>query len=200
MMLVVVALLFGLVVPLVRGADQASKTQTASDSAALAGAKAVREKVLGTLDDGDLSVLTGGLGGSLGGDAAGSYAYRNGASLRSYRYDAWADEVVVEVRHRDPGIEGVDPAERPARASVGVAFGRCSLSTIETTPTPPPTPEPTSTDEPTATPEPTTPPPPTYEHSLTCPGVHLTGYDSKRELARAAADALRGRLEPRLVR
>ena len=58
-MVLVLAMLFMFVLPVTRGADQTSRSQTATDSAALAGAEAIREDVLARLAVGDLGILAG---------------------------------------------------------------------------------------------------------------------------------------------
>ena len=204
-MVLVLAMLFMFVLPVTRGADQASRSQTAADSAALAGAEAIREDVLARLAVGDLGILAGPWA-SRGGAAATSYASRNDADLVAYTYDAWADEVRVQVRFDEPGVAGTQRVERTAVARVGLALGRCTRTTEEVEPEPTPTPTPTPTEDddddpdPTPTP-PTPPPPPTYEHGLECPGgLSLSGYEDLDDLAAAALGWLTGRLEPRLVR
>lgn len=201
-MVLVLSVLLMFVLPITRGADQASRSQTAADSAALAGADAVRTEVLARLATGDLGVLLGPWA-SRGSGAATSYADRNGASVVEYAYDAWADEVRVRVRFDEPGVEGTQRVERRAVARVGIALGRCVRSTEEIEPEPEPTPTPTPTDddaEPAPTPSPE-PPDPTYAYGLTCPGgLDLVGYDDLDDLASAALSWLSGRLEPRLVR
>lgn len=144
-MVLVLSLLFMLILPLTRGADQASQSQNAADAAALAGAKEIKRTVLDGLASGNLLVLTGPWA-SRGSTEASNYATRNGASLIQYSYDAYTDEVRAHIRFDTAGVEGTARVERPAVAELGVALMQCEITTDELEPEPEPEPSPTETE------------------------------------------------------
>ncbi|MFS0701353.1 hypothetical protein AB6N24_15390 [Cellulomonas sp. 179-A 4D5 NHS] len=215
----VVALLFLAVLPLLVGTDQKSRTQTAADAAALAGAEAVREHALAHL--GDVIRPVGGvsfadlLGPSRGLGQAQVYAARNDATVGEYRYDPFADEVRVVTRSTQaPPRSGGEPAsidrtQAGATAEVGVDLAECVFSVSQKlvghepvpTPEPPPPGAPEPTPSPTPTPTPT--PVPIYddEYRFSCPG--LRAVPASLDLAAVLGDAraaLDDALKPKLVR
>lgn len=214
----VVALLFLAVLPLLRGTDQAGRTQTSADAAALAGAEAVREHALANL--GSVIVLTGSvsfadlLGPSRGLGEATVYASRNDASVAQYRYDPLADEVYVKTASNDAPprsgdhAPGVTRTESEATAELGVPLARCTFDVTRVItgyePPPTPTPEPTPTDPaaPTPTPTPTPTPVPIYgnEFRFRCPGYDSGASESLADVLDDARDWLDDALEPSLVR
>ncbi|WP_159066846.1 hypothetical protein [Cellulomonas timonensis] len=206
----VVALLFLAVLPLLQGTDQAGRTQTAADAAALAGAEEVRKVALDHVGDVVLGATTYGslLGPARGHTQASDYATRNGGELVGYAQDPWRDEVEVRTWLREQMPDG-QRAERDAVAALGVALARCAGDSrdvvvgYEPVPTPEPTdpeatPDPDDPDEPEEEPEPV--PIIESEHRFTCPG-----YDSGWTRPRAALEGpvrswLTSALEPHLVR
>ncbi len=206
----VVALLFVAVLPLLQGTEQAGRTQTSADAAALAGAQEVRRVALDHVGDVVLGLTTYGalLGPARGHTQAADYAGRNGAELAGYAQDPWRDEVEVRTRLREQMPDG-QRAERDATASLGVALARCAGDSrdvvvgYEPVPEPEPadpdtTPDPDAPDEPEEEPEPV--PIIETEYRFTCPG-----YDSGWTRPRAALEGpvrswLTGALEPHLVR
>lgn len=206
----VVALLFVAVLPLLQGTEQAGRTQTSADAAALAGAQEVRRVALDHVGDVVLGLTTYGalLGPARGHTQAADYAGRNGAELAGYAQDPWRDEVEVRTRLREQMPDG-QRAERDATASLGVALARCAGDSrdvvvgYEPVPEPEPadpdtTPDPDAPDEPEEEPEPV--PIIETEYRFTCPG-----YDSEWTRPRAALEGpvrswLTGALEPHLVR
>lgn len=212
----VVALLFLAVLPLLVGTDQKSRTQTAADAAALAGAESIRELVLDDL--GDVIRPGGGvsfaelLRGSPGLGQAQFYAGRNDATVGDYQYDPYADEIRVVTRStqappRSGGEPaGIDRTEAVATAEVGVELAECVFSVsqkeVEPVPAPeppPPAPEPTASPTPTPTPTPV----PVYvdEYRFSCPG--LGSVPASLDLGDVLDDAralLDDALKPRLVR
>ena len=144
--LLVITVLFVFVLPLLRGADQASRSQNAADAAAIAGGKQVRELVLNRLAAGDLSVLSGPWG-SAGSSDASIYAGRNDATLIRYSFDAVRDEVRAEIRFNKVPADGVARAERSAAVELGLALGRCTVSRDEIEPEPEPSPTESDDDE-----------------------------------------------------
>lgn len=206
-----IGLLLVAVIPLLAGTEQAGRTQTAADAAALAGARDVRDLVL---DDLDRVISDGGigigelLGPSRGLSAASAYASRNDADLIAYRYDALGDEVRVETRLREVAPNG-DRARQEATAALGVELGRCGFDRDQVIvgyePPPTPTPTPTPTPSPTPTPPPTPEPPPEpvpiygWEYRFRCPGYDSGAHLDVLDVLSGARAWLDSALEPRLV-
>jgi len=206
----VVALAFLGVVPLLSGTEQAGRTQTATDAAALAGAGEVRRVALDSVGAVVMGETTFAalLGPARGHGQAADYASRNGAELVRYAQDPWRDEVRARTSLREQMPDG-QRAERDGVAELGVALARCAVDSRDVVvgyePVPEPEPEPSDGDtEPGAPPEPVEEPEPTpiieTDYRFTCPG-----YDSGWTRPRAALEGpvrswLTGALEPRLVR
>ena len=114
----VLILSFGLVVNyrLSRGTDQAGQLQSAADSAALAGAEAVRSNSWGAF----VSALAAGknLDTGLGQDAAIDVAQRNAAKVLTYQYRPETGIVSVTVQSAKV-LESGHTEERTAYAQVG---------------------------------------------------------------------------------
>ncbi len=117
---------------LARGTGEKSKAQSAADAAALAGAKAIRDKYL------DVPGLVGDLRGmdaadnlfsgffcALGGSDAQSYAGQNEAHVLTYCYDAGDDRVRVRVEMNDPVSSRNAAAQADSKASVGFRPPSC---------------------------------------------------------------------------
>lgn len=165
--LVAVAL-FGLVA-LARGADERTKSQSAADAAALAGADALNDLLPGLFAQiGSKHGWRDVFGCGLGRGAAADFASRNDATLTDYCFDVGDDEVRVRVRMNDPVTDDVGPATAKATARTGLDLGHCDWDDEE-----PPTPSTTSpSTTPTSSPSPTTTePPPDYGTTLRCHGV-----------------------------
>ncbi|MGN8246575.1 hypothetical protein ACTHAM_000239 [Cellulomonas soli] len=221
----VASLLLLAVVPLLMGTEQAGRSQTASDAAALAGAVGARDRAVVELA-GAVPALRpaalAGLGGSwrfgtAAGGASGladaaAFAVRNDAVVEEYRHDGTRDRVTVRTRATQPGPEET-VVRSSASASLGVELSSCLVTAdrsitgwTEPPPSPPPAPEPTPapTPSPTPTPTPTFVPEPVYgpwSYAMTCDGddgfsVSGPTITAVVDQGRAALDALQPRLVP----
>lgn len=220
----VISLLLLAVVPLLMGTEQAGRSQTASDAAALAGAVGARDRAVvelaeavPTLSPAALSGLSASwrfgaaAGGASGLTDATTFAARNDAVVEEYRHDGTRDRVTVGTRATRPGPEGTD-VRSEASASLGVELASCVVRagrsiTGWTEPPPPPSPpapEPTPTPTPTPSPTPTFVPEPVYgpwSYTMSCDGddgfsVSGSTVTSVVDQGRAALDALQPRLVP----
>jgi len=216
----VLVVVFAAVLPLLRGTEQAGRTQTSADAAALAGAEAVRQ---GVLDD--LAALTvWGIVGShptygewspgtalpvmIGYGAAREYAQDNGAhvSAGDYRYDPIDGTVRVRSRLQEQAPGGGRTTSE-ATASTGLRISECRLTAARDalpppTPSPTPTPSPSASPSPTPSPTPTEPPAPTYtdwEFVFSCPGEGSVSGSSLGAVLADARDMIDEAMEPRLV-
>lgn len=173
------AVVFMFVLPLLSGTEQTSRTQTAADAAALAGAdemwrsmpsvsfSAPAEGASETVD-----LLRPSAAARV---AATTYARRNGAEVLAVTLTA-DGEVKVRVELDEPGAAGTEPVRRRATARTALAPA-CVITAeageVEETPEPEPEPPADPDDEPTDPPPPPPPPPdPPTEYSLSCsPGA-----------------------------
>lgn len=217
-LLVVAGVIVGLVIftfmvlPIATATDAKSRSRTAADAAALAGA----EGVVGDLE----SILTSGnwsgggwdasqLGGS-GFLAAQQYVRHNDADARIVYYDSDLDGLTwfVEVEIESPPVKaGTEPVRSFARAEVGLPD--CEINVDDPPPTPEPTPEPPPAEgeepppetepQPEPEPEPTAPP----GRTITCDGKSWrdepTVEDPDYDLPGGLISALLDDLKPRLV-
>lgn len=139
--LAMLATTFFIMIPYGAATDAKSRSRTAADAAALAGADAVREW---WVDDATMP----GIGrlpywtpvprppsGGEGRASAEDYASRNGASLTEYTV-VLPDEVRVEVRNDDVAYGAADRARSEATAEMDVDFGACVW--VGPPPVPPP--------------------------------------------------------------
>lgn len=193
------------VLPLMSASDQGTRTSTAAQAAALAGAGDLRDDVLA----GTPSAVAGGitwvslLGASHGSGAAASLAADNDSTLIDYAFSRSTGIVKATTRLDEaaPGVDGAGTghATSEASAALGVALGSCAVGTRTvvtgySTPTPTPSPDPDD-------PEPTPTPVPVYgtEYRFTCPGYSTGWSASATSVSNAAVHWLSSHLEPSLV-
>lgn len=168
LMLGVLALVFAIALTMVGtiAGDERSGAQHAADAAALAGAQGVVDDLPTSLSPGftvpnEIPLLLG--GGTCvqtGLLDATQLAAANGATLTSYCYNVYRDEVTVDVRMNSTQVDG-PPTRAGAEAASTFEASSCSLdpSFEAPTPSPSPTPSPTASDD-DDEPEPPPPPPP----------------------------------------
>jgi hypothetical protein len=216
-LVVVVAVAFVAVLPLLRGTEQGGRARTVADAAALAGAERIREQFLEELADASLRSVTGGddLSGkwwptrsprpSLGYAAANDYAHKNGGQVLPtwYAYDVRGGVVTVRARLTEPAPGG-GRTESSARAHLGIDLSTCWVSADreEIEPEPEPTPDPSPSGSPTPTPTPTAPPPPEYTdwgYAFGCDGIRQVSGDDLDDVLAVARDRVEDAATPRLV-
>lgn len=197
------------VLPLGAASNEKGQSQTAADAAALAGAEAVRDRLVegigrvnGIGPSGVPSVvetLNDVFSCGFGRDQAAALASRNGADLVSY---SWCGDR-VDAAVQNVRSSGGAPARSRAAADLGIRLDECRLDGLPE-PHPDPTPTPTVSEDP-EDPPPSSPPPeppPDLDLELRCGDlavdVRLLGATGVLEL-RADLARLRDRLEPRLV-
>lgn len=193
------AFVFIAVLPLLKGTDQAARTQTAADAAALAGAEDARDKILNNLwtisSTGSLASLLNTQDGRI---PASEYAQRNGAALQTYQLATATGKVNVQVRHFQKTHASGGHIKTAAEATLGVPLAHCKFGEEELPPEPVPPPEPdpdTEGDDDEEQPEPE----PEFSYSFTCPGMAAyTDYDDFNELVQDVRHALEPRLKPAL--
>lgn len=222
----VVAILLVALIPLLSGTEQKSRSQTAADAAALAGAKDSRDYYLDILESVDIDDIHVSGSNPLRGTwtpevlpqpargygEASEYAVRNGGSLvpGNYSFDSHSGEVDVRLELRQ-GAPGGGNMQAAARAEVGATLSGCVLvaerrerPTPSPTPTPTPTPSATPTPSPTPTPTPPPPGPPTYFDwewfRLSCDAIGTLDDHDLDDLIDGAVDEFEREMKPRLVR
>jgi hypothetical protein len=189
--LALIAIGFGVMLPIGSAVNQKSGAQNAADAAALAGADNVIQHVIediATLPDGPFqpSAFFCGLGAA----DAGRLAQSNGAHVTSYCYDWRSDQATVEVE-ANKALSGGQHSKARAVAETGVPWDACHFTGVPTS-----TPTPTPTTKPTPTPTSTEPPEPV---ALVCGGTTIA-YDRKDgHLVVHDLAALRNVLKARLV-
>lgn len=154
------------VVALSRGADERTKSQSAADAAALAGANSLADVIpnlIGLIHS--RRDLDDAFGCGLGRAAAEDFASRNGATLTSYCFDARADQVRVSIRMNEKVTDDVGPATAKAVASPELGLDDCDWTDHE--PPPPTTPSSTTTTSPSPTSSTPTTPPPAQDYTTT---------------------------------
>lgn len=149
-------------------AEETSAATHAADAAALGGAQGVLDDLPDDLAPGftRASQITELIGGgscvAAGRGKAAELAGANDASLTSYCYNVFSDEVTVSVRMNSTSVDGpIATARATAESTFAPDDCRINPNFVRPTqePAPPPPPPPPSPD-PDATPEPTPPPPP----------------------------------------
>lgn len=218
----VLAVVFVALLPLLRGTEQAARTQTSADAAALAGAEDVRQGVLDDLAEVTLWTVVGshptygewtpgaGLPVMIGYGAAHEYARDNGAQVApsDYHYEPLDGTVWVRSRLQEQAPGG-GRAMSEATASTGLQVSDCRLTASRSelpppSPSPSPTPTPTASPSPTPspTPTPTEPPAPIYtewEFVFSCPGEGSVSGSSLSTVLAGARGIVDDAMEPRLV-
>lgn len=112
--------------------NESSKAQHAADAAALGGARGVLDDLPDDLALGFLapSAIPGMVGGGTclqnGRGKASELATANGASVTSYCYNVWADEVSVSVRMSSTAVSG-EPTTAKAEAETTFTADQCRL-------------------------------------------------------------------------
>jgi hypothetical protein len=144
MMIVSIAVVAVVVLGVLRlggAVDARGQSQTAADAAALAGAGAVRDELVGILTGlPSKHAFFNALGCGLGHSDASSFAARNDARVVRYCYHPAADEIRVTVENRRAGEAG--PARSCATAALGLPLGACRFEDEER-----PTPSPRHTED-----------------------------------------------------
>lgn len=116
------------VIPLGQATDESGQAGNAADASALAGATAIRERLLDELTNlrfDDRSGLFGTLTCGLGRGGAEDYAARNGAAVTSYCYYPAQDRVEVTVRMLDSAVGKGRTATAGSAAPLGISPARC---------------------------------------------------------------------------
>ena len=133
----------------VAGGERAG-ARHAADAAALAGAQAVLDELPDQLSPGFLTaediptLLGGGVCLQTGRIDADRLAAANGATLTSYCYDVFRDEISTGVRMNS--TQGTSPSTADATAATTFDASRCALDDGFAPPTPTPAPPPTDDD------------------------------------------------------
>lgn len=133
------------VIPLGQATDEASQAENAADAAVLAGATAIRDRLLDELTNLRFDTRSGLLGGltcGLGRGAAEDYAARNEAAVTSYCYYPARDRVEVSVRMLASSVGQGRTATAAAAASLGLTPTTCSFDDDPLPPPPSPPPPP----------------------------------------------------------
>jgi len=195
-----IAFVFVAVLLLLKGTDQAARTQTAVDAAALAGAQDVRKKILNDLwtidSQASLASLLNYHDGRI---AASQYAQRNGAELRSYEVEPLSGVIHVEVAHSKKTRAGGGQVKSVAEANLGLSLTHCKFGEEEMPPepTPPSEHDPDTEDDDDEAPEPE----PEFSYSFVCPGMpSFSDYDEFEDLVQDVRQALEPRLKPALTK
>ena len=173
MVLAVLALcaVIGVTARFAAAGDERSSAQHAADAAALAGAQAILDDLPDKLSPGFLvpsdiaTLIGGGVCVPTGSIEASTLAAQNGATVTSYCYNVFADEVSVSVR-MNASSDG-PPARAEAVAATTFDASSCSLADDFEAPTPPPSPPPAD-DEDDDDPPPPPPPPSSVDTFLDC--------------------------------
>ena len=145
--------------------DESSSAQHAADAAALAGAQGVVDDLPVSLAPGfvlpsDIPLLLG--GGTCvqtGRLDATQLAAANGATLTTYCYNVYRDQVTVDVRMNGTAVDG-PPTKAGAEAASTFEASSCSLDPSFEAPTPSPSPSPSPSDDDDDEDDPPPPPPP----------------------------------------
>lgn len=181
------------IIPLGRATDEASRSKTAADAAALAGAEHVAAVLFQALDSATLANrgrIFSELRCSLGRAPAADFATRNAARLTRYCYRPGRDRIEVHAERLDPGVGDAGPADAGSVASVGMALAHCRWEDDELPP-PPTTLLPPAPDPPPVLPAATT---------LRCDALTLRfRIDTEGTLILASPSSIRSRLRARLV-
>lgn len=145
--------------------DEGSSAQHAADAAALAGAQGVLDDVPDSVRPGFTvaaeipELLGGGTCLQTGRSDAADLAAANTATLTSYCYNVFRDQVKVSVRMNDDPVSGTQ-ARADAEAASTFEANACGLDPSFSLPTETPSPTPTATKTPDPDDDPPPPPPP----------------------------------------
>lgn len=195
-----IAFVFVAVLPLLKGTDQAARTQTAVDAAALAGAEDVRKKILNDLwtidSEASLASLLNSHDGRM---AASQYAQRNGAELQSYQVEPLTGKIHVKVAHSKKTRASGGHVKSVAEANLGLSLTHCKFGEEELPPEPVP-PSDHEPDEDQAAEE-EEEPQKEFSYSFVCPGMpSFSDYDEFDDLVQDVRQALEPRLKPTLTK